>query len=225
MNDLQSLTVNGVALETDPSGALYWRDRRCLVVADLHLEKGSSYAKTGQLLPPYDTAATLKALAKVIQRYDPVQVICLGDSFHDQGAGARLHETDRAALKSLTRGRDWVWIAGNHDPTPPQDLGGRVSDSLSLGALLFRHEAEPGRPVAGEVSGHYHPKATVRLRTGRVTGRCFITDGRRLILPSFGAYTGGLDVKDPALSSLFAKAVWIHLLVKHRVWAFPEAAL
>ena len=153
--------VNGVALLADVSGALYWPARRTLVVADLHLEKGSAFAARGQLLPPYDSAATLRALAGAISRHRPEQVICLGDSFHDEDAPQRLASAEGAALRRLTDAHEWIWIAGNHDPVPPAAWGGTVESRVTLGALTFRHQAA-GDYAPGEVSGHYHPRASVR---------------------------------------------------------------
>jgi len=218
------IRVNGVELTADLSGALYWPNRRILAVADLHLEKGSAFAERGQLLPPYDTAATLQALAEAIARYRPARIICLGDSFHDGGAAGRLSTGDADRLRRLTAAHDWIWICGNHDPAPPQDWGGRVEAEATLGALTFRHQAEVLRP-AGEISGHYHPKASVRLRARRAAGRCFVSDGHRLILPAFGAYTGGLDVLDPAVTGLFPRGFDVHLLGRGGVYAFPRKAL
>lgn len=224
MSRSANLSVNGTSLCADASGALWWPERRTLVVADLHLEKGSAFAANGQLLPPYDTKATLSALAEVISRYDPSHVICLGDSFHDTEAGSRFAASDTQMVKDLTGVRRWTWIIGNHDPSPPRDWGGEIAEAITLGALTFRHEAEPGSK-AGEISGHYHPKAMVRLRVKRVSGRCFVTDGRRLILPAFGAYAGGLDVLDPAIAQHFAKEFVVQLLARDRVWPFPRTAL
>ncbi|MDH3594246.1 MAG: ligase-associated DNA damage response endonuclease PdeM [Rhodospirillales bacterium] len=216
--------VNGVELLADLSGALYWPARRTLVVADLHLEKGSAFAVRGQLLPPYDSAATLQALAETIARYEPERVICLGDSFHDDGAAERLASADGAALRRLTAAHDWIWIAGNHDPVPPAAWGGRVETRVTLGALTFRHQAG-GEHAPGEVSGHYHPRASVRTRARRITGRCFVSDGRRLVLPAFGAYTGGLDVLDPVIAGLFPRGFSVHLLGRESVYSFASTAL
>ena len=140
----RALGVCGVNLLLDLSGAIYWPEERTLVVADLHLEKGSSFAARGVLLPPYDTAATLALLGRVIARHAPRRVIALGDSFHDGGGPARVMPQDRAALAELQRGREWVWIAGNHDPDPAQDIGGVFAESVSLGPLTFRHEPTQG---------------------------------------------------------------------------------
>lgn len=219
-----AIRLNGALLQPEPEGALWWAERRTLLVADLHLEKGSAFARRGRLLPPYDSAATIGRLAALLRRRAAERVVCLGDSFHDAEAAARLGAAELASLRALTAARDWVWIAGNHDPAPPAALGGRVAEELVLGPLLLRHAAEAG-PVAGEVSGHYHPKASVRHRLGRFTGRCFVADGRRVILPAFGAYAGGLDVLDPAIARLFPEGFEVRLLARGRVRAFPRQAL
>ena len=217
------LTVNCVELVCELSGVLWWAVRRSFVVADLYLEKGSGFAARGALLPPYDTAETLERLAAAIDRLRPERVICLGDSFHDRGAAARLAAADVDRLADLVGQCDWIWIAGNHDPSPPDRWGGRVLDSLTDGALVFRHEARRG--AIGELSGHYHPKATIRTRGRRVTARCFVGDGKRLILPAFGAYTGGLDVLDPAIAGLLDRRFHVHLAGRSRLHSLPCAAL
>ena len=223
--DQTALEVNGARLIGDLSGALYWPARRWLMVADLHLEKGSSYATSGQFLPPYDTAATLAKLATACRRYRPARVLCLGDSFHDAEAAERVAAEDGAAIRALTAALDWIWVRGNHDPAPPPDWGGRVLDDLVESPLAFRHEAAPGAGAAGELSGHFHPKASVRVRNKRLTARCFVTDGRRLILPAFGAYTGGLSVLDPAIAGLFPRGFRVHLLGRRQAFVFPRTAL
>jgi hypothetical protein len=187
-----------------------------MVVADLHFEKGSSFPG----LPPYDTAATLAALGGVLRRYRPRRVICLGDSFHDCGAAMRLDREDRDALAALVVVHDWLWVAGNHDPAPPA-LGGRVVSEIAIGGLCFRHEAV-GAAEPGEVSGHYHPKAIWRARGWSVRGRCFVGDARRLILPAFGAYAGGLDVRDPAIARLFPDGCDVHLIARGRITRLPR---
>jgi len=219
-----AFTLNGAQLLADPSGALVWPERATLAVADLHLEKGSGLARKGTLLPPYDSAATLARLAQAIALHKPKRVVCLGDSFHDGHAPLRLGEADAARVRALAASAEWIWIAGNHDPAPPRDLGGRAASEIALGPLLFRHEAKAG-PCAGEVSGHFHPKAWVATRGRRVGGRCFVEDGRRLILPAFGAFAGGLDVLDPAIQGLMARAFRVHLIGRDGVHAFARGHL
>lgn len=218
------LILNGASLAADLSGALWWEDRRAVVVADLHLEKGSAFAERGRMLPPYDTAATLRRLAEVLRRLSPRLVVCLGDSFHDRRAAGRLSAADREHLGQLMRGREWIWIAGNHDPQPPADWGGAVADSLTLGPLVFRHEGAPGQ-VAGEVSGHYHPKADISIRSRRISARCFVHDGRRLILPAFGAYAGGLGVLDPAIARLMDRRFHVTMIGDRKLYSFPSDRL
>src|SRR5262249_30791709 len=151
-------------------------------------------------LPPYDTRATLRALEAALERLRPKRVIALGDSFHDQGGPARLSTEERRTLAGLMQGRDWIWILGNHDPAPP-GVGRMGAGEIAIGAIVFRHEPRPG-DFAGEVAGHLHPCATVRGMGGSMRRRCFATDGRRLVLPAFGAYTGGLSVFDPAFDGI-----------------------
>lgn len=204
------MLVNGATLTADPAGALYWPAWGMLLVADLHLEKGSAFAARGQLLPPHDTLATLRRLEVAIARYQPHHVVCLGDSFHDGRAGDRLADEDALLLKRLAHGRKWTWIAGNHDPTPP-DVVGEVTQDLVVDGLTLRHEPHE-RPPPGEIAGHLHPKATVSVRGRRISRRCFVGDGVRAILPAFGAYTGGLDVLDPAFAPLFPGPFEAHLI-------------
>jgi uncharacterized protein len=217
------VTVSGVALHADCLGALYWPEESQLVVADLHLEKGSSFARRGKLLPPYDTAATLAGLARLIAHYAPRRVIALGDSFHDGDGPARLSPHDRATLAALQRGRDWIWIAGNHDPDPADGIGGTFAATIGIGALTFRHEPSRGAPD-GEIAGHLHPVARVAQRGRAVGRRCFATDGKALVMPAFGAYTGGLNVRDRAFTAVFgARAVTAHMLGERRLYAIAAA--
>jgi len=211
-----ALGINGADIVIDHSGAMFWPAMGLLAVADLHLEKGSSFAQRGSHLPPYDTRATITRLAEVATRYHPRHVICVGDSFHDGEAADRLADSDAADLRRLTNRCDWTWICGNHDVRPPTDWGGRIADDVVVGPLVFRHEARP-RAGAGEVSGHFHPKAGFSVRGRYVSGRCFVSDGRRLILPAFGAYAGGLDVRDPAITSLFPDGCRICLIGRSRL--------
>jgi DNA ligase-associated metallophosphoesterase len=213
-----SFEVNGEELTPDPSGALWWRAERTLIFADIHFEKGSSYARRGALLPPYDTRATLARLTDVLIERKPARVIALGDSFHDGEAADRLDRPERSALYDLTRLTDWIWIEGNHDPRPPGWLGGTVANEIAIGGLIFRHEPQH-TGQAGEVAGHLHPCATVSRRGRSIRRRCFISDGQRAILPSFGAYTGGLDVRDAAITSLFPQSYLTYVLGNRRVYA------
>jgi len=218
-----ALTVAGATLVADCAGALFWPDEGLLVVADLHLEKGSAFAARGVLLPPYDTATTLSRLARLIERYAPRLVVALGDSFHDGGGPARMSDISRAALKALQRGRDWLWIAGNHDPDPTQNVGGRFADALAIAPLTFRHEPSP-HPCDGEVAGHLHPVARVARRGRAVSRRCFATDGKRLVMPALGAYAGGLNVRDRAFAPLFAaRDFTAHMLSERRIFAVAAA--
>lgn len=224
MMPMAAIDISGATLAADLSGALWWAEEKLLVFADLHLEKGSAYATKGQFLPPYDTAATLRRAAAVIERLGPETVVSLGDSFHDMGGPDRLDDGDAAALDGLTGRCDWVWIAGNHDPDLPEGVGGRVLEEYCVGPLAFRHEAlVPTDP--GEVSGHFHPKAAVRHRGKRLSGRCFVSDGHRLVLPAFGAYAGGLNVRDPAIAGLFPQGYTVWLIGRKRVYPFPAARL
>jgi DNA ligase-associated metallophosphoesterase len=198
----QPIEFAGARLVARASGALWWPERRLLCVADLHLAKSERIARRGgALLPPYETRDTLARLTDEITELAPETVLCLGDSFDDMGGVAALGPRDRADLAALAAGRDWIWLAGNHDPAP-HGLGGRSVVTLILGPLTFRHAAEP-ESTGGEVSGHYHPKLRVALKRGALTRPCFLWDARRLILPAFGAYTGGLELgASPALAAL-----------------------
>jgi len=213
-----SLEVNGEELTLDPSGGFYWPAERTLVCADLHFEKGSSFARRGQFLPPYDTRETLKRVGALIARHRPARMIALGDSFHDREAADRLDDEERATLKRLAEGIEWIWIAGNHDPAPPAWLGGLVTEEIAIGGLVFRHEPSSERQ-RGEVAGHLHPCATVVMRGRALRRRCFVSDGFRVVVPAFGAYTGGLDVEETAISSLFPDAFLTYLLGARRVYA------
>ncbi len=192
--------------------------------ADLHLEKGSAYAARGQLLPPYDTRETLRRLAEDVRRTDARRIVLLGDTLHDGGAGARMAAEDAAALATIARGRTLIWIVGNHDPEGPGDLPGESIDELSLGPLILRHEPRPGRQ-SGELAGHLHPCARVAASARSVRRRCFATDGARLVLPAYGAYAGGLSVRDPAFAELFAGPPLIGALGTRRVHAVKFSAV
>ena len=210
--------VAGAACKADASGALWIEDGRVLVVADLHFEKGSAFAKRGTFLPPYDTVATLARLAAVAARYNPRMIVALGDSFHDVAGADRMAARDMAALKKLQSGRDWVWIAGNHDPVAAPALGGQACAELRLGPLTLRHEPLGGEQP-GEIAGHLHPAARIAGRGISLRRRCFVTDGARCVLPAFGAFAGGLNIKDAAFKPLFPGQVMAHVLGKAQVYA------
>jgi DNA ligase-associated metallophosphoesterase len=213
-----ALVVAGAEFAADPAGVIYWPEQGLLAVADLHFEKGSSFAARGVLLPPYDTAATLIRLAALIARYAPRVVVALGDSFHDGRGPARLADTDRATLRNLQHGRDWIWITGNHDPDPAEAIGGRFLSVLKIGAITFRHE--PVENAAGEIAGHLHPIARVSRRGRAVSRRCFAGDGSRLVMPAFGAYAGGLNVRDRAFARVFQTLTFTaYMLGEQRVYA------
>lgn len=209
----------GERLMLDPMGALFWPEQRLLAVSDLHLEKGSSFARRGMLLPPWDTHATLDRLTLLLRRWSPLTVVALGDSFHDAAASRRLPVTERQRLKGMAQAHRFVWVLGNHDPSPPDGLDGESVATFSAGPIVFRHEGI-GVAVPGEVVGHHHPKATIQARTGAVSRPCFVFDGRRLMMPAFGAYTGGLDVLDPAINRLFPRGGRVFLLSKDRLFSF-----
>lgn len=214
--DLQ-IDVNGERLLLDRAGAVYWPSQSTLIFADLHFEKGSAYARGGQLLPPYDTRTTIKRMVKAVARHAPTRVIALGDSFHDGEAADRLDREEREMLARLAAGAEWIWVEGNHDPKPPAWIGGRVAAEIALGGLVFRH-VPGGGAQAGEVAGHLHPATTVRRNGMSVRWRCFVSDGARLLLPAFGAYAGGLDVRDAAIASLFADGFAVYALGRERVY-------
>jgi DNA ligase-associated metallophosphoesterase len=189
-----------------------------LVVSDLHLEKGSSYARRGQLLPPWDTHATLDRLTLLLRRYRPRIVVALGDSFHDNDGASRLPSGELARLRAMTEAHRFIWVKGNHDPSPPNGVGGEWVEVFSTATLVLRHQALAR--AEGEISGHHHPKATVPARGTTVSRPCFVTDARRVVLPAFGSYTGGVDVREPAIRRLFPRGGRLFLLGKERLFSF-----
>lgn len=217
----QCVAIAGATLIADLSGALYWADERLLIVSDLHLEKGSSFAMRGVMLPPYDTIATLGRLGAVIARYDPKTVIALGDSFHDRDAHDRLSDANRDILGALQARRDWIWIAGNHDPALPNDLGGAVASDVAIGSIVFRHEPSG---ADGEIAGHLHPKARVSARGRAMERRCFASDGHRMVMPAFGAYAGGLNIRHEAFAKIFTPLGFVaHLLGDRKLHAIAAS--
>ena len=215
--------IAGLSCLLDASGALFLEASRTLVVADLHLEKGSSFARRGSFLPPYDTGATIAALAEVVTRYDPVRVVALGDSFHDRRGPDRLGDAERDALARTVSGRDWIWVTGNHDPELPPSIGGVIAPETAIGDLVLRHH-----PAAGgcrELAGHLHPVAKVVLYGRGVRSRAFLTDGERCVLPAFGAYAGGLNACDPAFAPLFPGGFTAHVIGRNRLFAIRRSVL
>lgn len=197
------IVLAGVPLWADPFGGLFCPATETLIVSDLHLEKGAALARRGAPLPAYDTAATLARLATLLKARQPRRVVALGDSFHDAGGPDAMGEGDAAMLASLVAGREWIWVCGNHDPEPTTRFGGVRAAELRLGPLTLRHE--PTRdPRPGEIAGHLHPVARVQVKGRTLRRRCFATDGDRMVTPAFGAFAGGLNVRDAAFVSLFA---------------------
>lgn len=217
------IALADASLVADPAGVIYWPEEGLLAVADLHLEKGSSFARYGFFLPPYDSTATLARLGDVIRRYEPRVVIALGDSFHDGDGPARLSDADRGTLHALQQGRDWIWIAGNHDPDPAVNIGGTFCATMAVGAVMFRHE--PTASGTGyEIAGHLHPVARVPTRARTISRRCFAADTRRVVMPAFGAYTGGLNVRHQAFASVFGTLAFVaHMLGETRLYSVPAA--
>ena len=217
------ISLNGAVLSALPSGALWWPQERLVAVGDLHLGCAERTArKGGALLPPYETADTLDRLDAVLGQTRPRTVVLLGDSFDDMAAADDTGEETVERLTRMAAGRRWLWIAGNHDPGPLH-LPGSYRAETRIGGLVFRHIAEPG-PVSGEVSAHYHPKVRITRRGQHIARACFLADERRIILPAFGTYTGGLDVRDPAFEYLFGADATAFLTGK-QVTALPRQAV
>jgi len=212
------LCLNGQTLWFDPEGVIYWPERRMLIVADLHLEKGTAFMERGVLLPPYDTRETLGRLLRIVARYRPDVVVALGDNFHDRAGGERLGVEERAMIAGLAERVDLVWVAGNHDPAPMVGIPGRWVEELRVGEVDFRHM--PCFSGVCEVVGHFHPKARVSINGHGVTRACFVADEQRVIMPAFGAYAGGLDVRDAAIRKLFPDSASLFLLGKERLFRF-----
>jgi DNA ligase-associated metallophosphoesterase len=192
------------ALKPLAAGAIYWEEQQTLIVADLHLEKGAAYAAKGRMLPPYDSRTTLRGLAALILNLSPSRVVALGDSFHTSEAATRLGLAEREEIAQLQAGREWFWITGNHDPELPPSIGGIVCAALTIAGVTLRHEPSPDAATP-EIAGHLHPAARIARRGEVVRRKCFATDGSRIVMPAFGAYTGGLNVLDEAFAGLFAR--------------------
>lgn len=207
----QPVNICGKAFLADFSGALYWPAEDALIVADLHLEKGSTFARRGIMLPPYDTRETLARLAEAIDRFDAATVIALGDSLHEEAGAQRISPEDRETLRILQDDREWIWITGNHDPRIAAELGGHVRSELEVEGIMLRHVPANGR-VTHEIAGHLHPAAKLSLHGHSFRRPCFVSNGLRLVMPAFGTYAGGLNVLDDAFVPLFGDdglAVWM----------------
>ena len=217
------LSFAGHEFFASPEGALHWPAQQALLVADLHLEKASWFAAGGQLLPPYDSLATLQALEQEIERTGVTRLYCLGDSFHDRFGCDRLPADARTLLTSLTSRLDWVWIVGNHDTGFADHCGGRIEEECEVAGIILRHEAVVDDPRP-ELSGHYHPKLRLSLRGRSVSRRCFVASRTKLILPAYGAFTGGLDAGHPEIVRKVGREASALVPVTDRLLRFPIAA-
>ena len=217
------LSFEGETFFATSEGALFWPEQQALLVADLHLEKASWFARLGQFLPPYDSHATLTALTAAVARTGAKRLYCLGDSFHDSFGCERLPAQARDLLTALTARLDWTWIVGNHDPGFADHCGGRIADEVELGGVILRHEAVRDEPRP-EISGHFHPKLRVNLRGRHVSRRCFVTSARKIIMPAFGSLTGGLDAHHPEILGSVGGNAAALVPVSDRLLRFPLAA-
>ena len=213
----------GETLVATAEGALFWPAQNALLVADLHLEKASWFARLGQFLPPYDSHATLTALAREVERTGATRLYCLGDSFHDRFGCDRLPDAARELLLEMTSMLDWVWIVGNHDPGFSDHCGGRLAEEVEVAGIVLRHEAVRDDPRP-EMSGHYHPKLRLHLKGRNVSRRCFVVSATKLILPAFGSLTGGLDATHPEIMKQVGSGASALVPVSDRLLRFPLAA-
>lgn len=205
------VSICGKAFRAHMSGALYWPAEDALIVSDLHLEKGSHFASRGQMLPPYDTRETLRRLAEVIDAYGAETVIALGDSVHDGDAAGRIDPSDLETLRIMQDEREWIWVTGNHDPVVDPVFGGTALKSLTVEGITLRHEPRSGA-ATHEIAGHFHPAARLVLHGTSLRRPCFVSNGRRLIMPAFGAFTGGLNILNDAFEPLIGidgMSVWM----------------
>ena len=217
------LSFAGATFAASASGALLWESQRTLLVADLHLEKASWFARSGQLLPPYDSHATLTALSAEVEQTGATRLYCLGDSFHDRFGCDRLGPESRALLTDLTSRLEWTWIVGNHDPGFADHCGGTIAEEAEVNGIVLRHEARPDEPKP-EISGHFHPKLRVTVNGRRISRRCFVASSGKLILPAFGAFTGGLDARHPEIVRAVSGEAVALVPVADRLLRFPIAA-
>ena len=217
------LSFAGQEFFATPEGALHWPAEGALLVADLHLEKASWFARLGQFLPPYDSLVTLQALEREIERTEVRRLYCLGDSFHDRFGCDRLPSSARELLASMTAKLDWVWIVGNHDVGFIDHCGGRIEEECEVAGIILRHEAEESDPRP-EMSGHFHPKLRLSLRGRSVSRRCFVASATKLILPAYGAFTGGLDAGHPEIVKKVGTGASALVPSSDRLLRFPIAA-
>ena len=217
------LSFAGETFFATPEGALFWPEQSALLVADLHLEKASWFARLGQFLPPYDSHATLAALAAQVERTGATRLFCLGDSFHDRFGCDRLPANARELLGELTGQLDWTWIVGNHDPGFADHCGGRLAEEVELAGITLRHEAVRGDPRP-EISGHFHPKLRLHVKGRQVSRRCWVKSATKLIMPAFGSLTGGLDAHHPEIMGSVGGNAAALVPVSDRLLRFPLAA-
>jgi DNA ligase-associated metallophosphoesterase len=213
----------GETFHATAEGALFWPAQDALLVADLHLEKASWFARVGQFLPPYDSEATLAALTAEVERTGASRLFCLGDSFHDRFGCDRLPAAARALLLQLTATLDWTWILGNHDPGFADHCGGRLAEEVEVSGIVLRHEAVRDDPRP-ELSGHFHPKLRLHLKGRNVSRRCFVVSSTKMILPAFGSLTGGLDAHHPEIIGNVGPQASALVPVSDRLLRFPLAA-
>ena len=218
MSKQHRIQLSGLDLIPHQSGALYIPEYQTLIISDLHLEQGTSLARRGIHVPPFDTASTLAIVDETVSTINPKRLIFLGDSFHDDEGETRLDDAHLQILRKLCHAYETLWIIGNHDRHPPQSLGGYGAESIMLGSLTLRHE--PTKRLANEIeiAGHLHPGCGLSLRGRHVRGKCFIADQNRLIMPAFGAYTGALSINSPAFHGLFDKA-------QTKIWMIGKSGL
>lgn len=220
------IVLNGLNLIPDVSGAMWIPGQATLLAADLHFEKGSAFARRGVHLPPYDTRSTLRALQAVCAKYKPARIISLGDSFHDDNAKDRMDPKDIDQIRQLTGDVEFIWVTGNHDTCPPMDLGGKIVESVEIDGVTLRHEPQDRLEISAEIAGHLHPVASVVMRGRRLRRRCFVTSENRIIMPAFGAYTGGLNVRNQAFDNLFPTGMFqAWLLGRDAVYKLPARRL
>jgi hypothetical protein len=216
------IEIGGIDFIPDLSGALFAPDFRTLLVADLHLEQGSSLARCGIHVPPFDTSATLAALEEVVATMKPMRLMLLGDSFHDAAAHSFLDNPHVVRLRRITDTIETVWITGNHDPAAPDELGGMSATEHRLGDITLRHIPSRRLCEPFEIAGHLHPGAMIVQRGIATRTKCFVGDRRRMILPAFGAYTGAVNVRTRAFVGLFdedSTSVW--MIASSRLHRFP----